>query len=767
MAFSIINVVTDLIMRMAALAYFPYGLFVLASWVTQGAGAYFAWTAFKIMRDLEPSEGAEMSGGFALQGRFSGCCEECGGTLEPTRRWASDEARAMNVTISGDLGLFSFVDVDPSLSVHALRAKLAADAAAVAAQLLLSCGGRPLVGSEILRDLSPNDSSCGSSRVLHLELTSYAELIPGAAPLRIWETECRGIRLQQLEELIDFLLKRCVARDATGESIALQDLNLYHLADWVICPATSFDRVSYVELVSTCLEAQRPRWFVSHAWQETVEHFVLCLSKHAEVRELKTSAAYWVCAYANNQHELGNDLRFNPKETSFFRLLLILDPDATPFSRTWCCFELSMAMTETQLLLDIASVAKATSQAELLTDGLTARELHNENCEKARREENFPIELVQKALGIDIVEAKASRAVDKLRILNCIAGLPEEQLDAELPVPLPPERRFCDLLHKSQIIIFTARSLNLRRMVCYAQVNRALRAIFALASVSQVVSKDLLELMPAICRALQEDTARKSLHLSFANSLKFKDMTDLISLAKALPRGLTDLLRLDLRSCHGLFDASVLELGKAIAEMTQLKALFLDFYMCVCLTDVSLGPLFAGVQQHSLMRELDPRNLRGLIKVTERSVTPLLSAWSSMPHLRKLHLNLTQTRRSFEALPLAESIICFSGTQLSDTGMTSLCSGLTTLLSMTRLTLRFRHCGRRLSPASLWDLGESLASLVRLEKLVVDFGKCQGIPRHVAKRYAGNRTPENAERRHRGWLSSRVGMNRDRQGRCL
>lgn len=44
--------------------------------------------------------------------------------------------------------------------------------------------------------------------MLHLELTSYAELIPGAAPLRIWETECRGIRLQQLEELIDFLLKR-------------------------------------------------------------------------------------------------------------------------------------------------------------------------------------------------------------------------------------------------------------------------------------------------------------------------------------------------------------------------------------------------------------------------------------------------------------------------------------------------------------------------------------------------------------------------------
>jgi len=26
-----------------------------------------------------------------------------------------------------------------------------------------------------------------------------------------------------------------------------------------------------------------------------------------------------VCAYANNQHELGQELRFNPRETSFFR----------------------------------------------------------------------------------------------------------------------------------------------------------------------------------------------------------------------------------------------------------------------------------------------------------------------------------------------------------------------------------------------------------------------------------------------------------------
>ena len=39
---------------------------------------------------------------------------------------------------------------------------------------------------------------------------------------------------------------------------------------------------------------------------------------------------------------------------------------------------------------------------------------------KAKREESFPIELVQRALKIDIAEASASCPVDKIRILNSI-----------------------------------------------------------------------------------------------------------------------------------------------------------------------------------------------------------------------------------------------------------------------------------------------------------------------------------------------------------
>eukprot|EP00435_Cladocopium_sp_Y103_P072652 s282_g40.t3 len=356
------------------------------------------------------------------------------------------------------------------------------------------------------------DAAEGLLETRTVTLTSFAALIPSAlassaSPCRMAATEQRGIQRGQLHRLLDFLQRRCDAggemrfpwRHASGP-LRLQHLNLYHLADWVLRPATRADRCSYVELISEEPEAQMPKWFVSHAWQEAILDFITCLDGHGAVRQLGTEAAYWVCAYANNQHELGNDLHSNPRETSFFRamqlccgVLLILDPLATPFSRVWCCFELATAMTshferaENRLLLDIATVRD--ELPEVLTDGLTMHEEQQENAvcagrggkEKAKREERFPIELAQKALALDIAAASASRDLDKIRILNSIAGLAEDRLDEPLPDPLPTAR--------------------LQR---YRAVDQALRCVFALASVSQVVSKDLKEMMPDICRALHE-----------------------------------------------------------------------------------------------------------------------------------------------------------------------------------------------------------------------------------------------------------------------
>ena len=92
---------------------------------------------------------------------------------------------------------------------------------------------------------------------------------------------------------------------------------------------------------------KEPRWFVSHWWGESVLHFVQCVCAHAKHRTRDgDEPGYWVCAYANRQHELGAEISDNPLESSVFKamdiargILLILDKKATAFTRLWCCFE--------------------------------------------------------------------------------------------------------------------------------------------------------------------------------------------------------------------------------------------------------------------------------------------------------------------------------------------------------------------------------------------------------------------------------------------
>ena len=45
----------------------------------------------------------------------------------------------------------------------------------------------------------------------------------------------------------------------------------------------------------------------------------------------------------------------------------VLDPDATPFTRIWCCFEQAMVAQGKTLLLDMATVQDG--ECVLLTDG--------------------------------------------------------------------------------------------------------------------------------------------------------------------------------------------------------------------------------------------------------------------------------------------------------------------------------------------------------------------------------------------------------------
>ena len=192
--------------------------------------------------------------------------------------------------------------------------------------------------------------------------------------------------------------------------IAKLRFNLYHASTWIIVPATkglAGAGCSFVELVAEDAAQQKPSWFVSHAWKEPLYRFIAVVRKHSAIR-LLSDGCYWICAYANNQHNLADEIGENPRESAFYfalqecrGIILVLDEDATPFRRAWCIFEESIAIDQQQasgeterLLLDVGA-SDASGLAHLITDGLAGQEMdmlpvlawHS----KARREALFPL----------------------------------------------------------------------------------------------------------------------------------------------------------------------------------------------------------------------------------------------------------------------------------------------------------------------------------------------------------------------------------------
>ncbi|CAK9106537.1 unnamed protein product [Durusdinium trenchii] len=395
-------------------------------------------------------------------------------------------------------------------------------------------------------------------------LADYSQLIPAEGKIcRIRATELRGIRVAQLHSLLVFIKEMapywCETFGAeAGQALLFEKFNLYNANQWIIRPSAEgrgghrihLSKVmsqvekgcSYVELVSMEAEAQRPHWFVSHAWKEPIVNFVSCLEKHLAVRGLSPESPYWVCAYANNQHTLDKEITEDPRETAFYRamkasegVLLILDKDATPFSRIWCCFEESVAVEErnsaTPLLLDLAAVASF--EAHMVTDGLAGVERQMMPLlgmlSKSQRESYFPAEVLEKGLQVDIRTAEAAVAEDKNRILmsivkrrqskNAIGMFSSSKSSRNSEVQLPPEE------HES-----------------YDMVNRALAAQFSLASWFEFVMKG--RSCQKLADALAADVSRTIVQLSMTGCFGFKD-ADLQALLRCLPEGLC-VLRLDL-----------------------------------------------------------------------------------------------------------------------------------------------------------------------------------------------------------------------------
>ena len=109
---------------------------------------------------------------------------------------------------------------------------------------------------------------------------------------------------------------------------------------------------------------------MSHWWGEPVFDFVSCIEQHTKDRirpdetdeKKKKPLNYWVCANANNQWKLDEELVDDLAKTSFRKALdkadgtvTVLDVEGKTFTRVWCCYEIfvSLAVYDGRLKYDV------------------------------------------------------------------------------------------------------------------------------------------------------------------------------------------------------------------------------------------------------------------------------------------------------------------------------------------------------------------------------------------------------------------------------
>lgn len=613
--------------------------------------------------------------------------------------------------------------------------------------------------------------------------SEFASLTGNRSCLHISLVEERGILPRQLEALVGFIRARCNDSDEisgwtdlrTSDSLRLSSINLYSVTHWIIKPLTAAARCSYVEAIAMDATSQVPSWFVSHWWGEAIVDFLKCVQTHQQVRTLPDLSAYWVCAYANNQHELGTELGSDPMQSSFLKamhlsngVLLILDPSATPFSRVWCCFEegvvalaarglvstdyLNVDRTTLKelaardgkegrrppLLLDIATVDELNPQ--LLTDGLTDKEQEMEKSHqfhfscpsgwtaKSKREHAFPLEIIRLGLQVNISSSSSSLGIDKTRIINSLAGENQAALDK-----FPPNESHANI----------------------TIVNQVLQSMFAIAGWRQALLKgvDISDDGPLpLAKGLRGDIHRRQLDLSIlVDAFKEQYQVDTISSAFAPLTSLVD-LHLDLKNCHQFTNVALL--SQSLMSLNCLQKLFLN--LCNCDQLASITGLGAGLSSN--LRELDLslqfcKSLQndsmddlglGLSRLTNlkhlklcvdccdeiTSLDGLGVGFGQLSKLQKLKLDISRLglieaieglAEGLKGLKSLEDIWFQSAFNRSLTDVSHLGLSVASWSKLRTLDLSFQYCNKI---KSLQDLGKSLQNLTNLIELHLNFGDC-------------------------------------------
>merc|ERR1712166_313193 len=292
----------------------------------------------------------------------------------------------------------------------------------------------------------------------------FADLVTGPG-CRIVKTECRALSLTQFQKIIDHITRRLTENEEiwqvdsyeTGvkSQVDLTDplaVNLYHTCQQVIIPGTIKQQLSLVELMAE--GDQIGDYFTSHWWGEPIIEMFSSLTQAARDKgmQIKGSKDYldgrvpcfWICAYANNQHKLDEEIGTGKSlaQTSFCLAMnlargtiSVVDANGVSWSRIWCVYELYVSVVKRRegYTYDLYTALKHTAtnsstgdDEERLAVGVTEGLVHLDGgsaYEKSQREEHFPLELIDRGVGFKCAEGAASVEADKVNILAEIGEL--------------------------------------------------------------------------------------------------------------------------------------------------------------------------------------------------------------------------------------------------------------------------------------------------------------------------------------------------------
>eukprot|EP00931_Biecheleriopsis_adriatica_P015160 TRINITY_DN11749_c0_g1_i4.p1 TRINITY_DN11749_c0_g1~~TRINITY_DN11749_c0_g1_i4.p1 ORF type:complete len:1144 (-),score=223.21 TRINITY_DN11749_c0_g1_i4:60-3491(-) len=522
-------------------------------------------------------------------------------------------------------------------------------------------------------------------------------------------TQNRGIKLEQLRRVFAFVEKSCSReklpwRDRRGEPLQAENVNLYDFNAWTILPATARCDCSFVELLAW--EAQKPHWFTSHVWAQPIANFCKCLNAHARVR-LLDDPNYWVCAYANRQHALKDEIpsQGDIGECSFAQsifvvegIVMLLDDGNgrhLAFQRLWCVFEAYLALQKdshrgrSRKLLDFAAFTGAS--ACILTDGAPGTYVEEEHETRhllqGLRELSFPVEILARSLDVKVQDATVKREEDRKRILNTIT---EQDLEAEVLQESPK----------------------------YDEMNGELAVRFALAGWQACAGLGRLHSMkiPSICSQSQQTEMCFDLR-----SLPQAGDDTVEAVADSLPDHL-EKLTIDCSGCKQLTSRGTSRLSQRLAVQSQLKEFTLTCRKCEQLMDADVASLvyklptsmtklhvdlsgcsrLLGQCLLSIYSRVTPsvQHLSLDLQACDRIIHPHLAALQLPPHLLSLRLAFESGTHPTDSdlMILSQSFawlthlsLIFSGSQsVSDVGLAILAAALPD--SLQSLCLEFRNC---------------------------------------------------------------------------